>query len=123
MTLPPSENSFDLVEPPFPYRLTVFCSQVEMVFHLVTGKPIIGAISLEQSNSNSPFAQKEGRLILQFSELFFGVTPDGTLLPYHIVVTQWQIIKDAPSNDCCLLTHRMKRHLSLDSILKQILPF
>ena len=101
MIPPPSENSFDLVEPPFPYRLTVFCSQVEMVFHLVTGKPIIGAISLEQSNSNSSFAQKEVILILQFLKLFFWC--DGTLLPYHIAATQWQIIKDAPSNDyfCC----------------------
>ena len=46
-------NTVPILVRPAAYWLTVFCSQVELVFHLVTGKPIMGAIFLEQRNSNN----------------------------------------------------------------------
>ena len=46
-------NTVPILVRPAAYWLTVFCSQVELVFHLVTGKPIMGAIFLEPRNSNN----------------------------------------------------------------------
>ena len=46
-------NTVPILVRPAAYWLTVFCSQVELVFHLVTGKPITGVIFLERRNSNN----------------------------------------------------------------------
>ena len=46
-------NTVPILVRPAAYWLTVFCSQVELVFHLVTGKPIMGVIFLERRNSNN----------------------------------------------------------------------